>query len=203
MNGPFSLGSQKLEIVHHWPLFLRPRTKAAAPVAFPSPHTARQYPTVEELSIEIQPIDMDLVGSAQDLIARAESVPERLRDLFRLVHELRPTHATFELSERADIFVAPGDAEQVDSELDLLFREGRVRDDMAEYGMELRLPMTYKRFDGEDSSVEDMAARPAEHQLTVEMDIWLLNDSDGVEGNSEGFDDAAGWTDWGGQGGDG
>ncbi|CEM22529.1 unnamed protein product [Vitrella brassicaformis CCMP3155] len=178
---------KKLEIVHNEPLFFnRPRTKAAAPVAFPSPHTARQYPTVEELSIEIQPIDMYMVASAQDIYnARAESVPERLRDLFRLIHEVRPKHATtFKLNERADIFTAPSDADRVENELDLLFRQGRVRDGMAEYGMEVPFPIAYKRFDdynGQGSSIEDLAARPREHQLTVTMLIWPWDDSDADE----------------------
>jgi len=50
---------KKLEIWYDEPLsFDRPPTKAAAPVAFPSPNTARQYPRVQELSIEISPIRM-------------------------------------------------------------------------------------------------------------------------------------------------
>ncbi|CEM01931.1 unnamed protein product [Vitrella brassicaformis CCMP3155] len=186
---------KKLEIVHNEPLFFdRPRTKAAAPVAFPSPQTTRQYPRVQELNIEIKAIPINMVGSAEDIYnARAESVPMRLGDLFRLVHELRPKHATFKLSERADIFTAPGNADQVESELDLLFREGRVREDMAEYGMELRLPMLYRRYDGEDSSIEDLAAGPNEHELTVEMVIWPWDDSDDEE--DMGLDDEEGWRD--------
>ncbi|CEM28270.1 unnamed protein product [Vitrella brassicaformis CCMP3155] len=139
---------KKLEIWYDEPLsFDRPPTKAAAPVAFPSPNTARQY-------------------------------PRRLRDLFRLVHELRPKRATFKLNERADIFTTPGNASQVERDLDSLFRQSRVRGDMADYGMELRRPMFYKRYDGQDSSVKDLAARPREHQLTVKMVIWPWDDSD-------------------------
>ncbi|CEL93911.1 unnamed protein product [Vitrella brassicaformis CCMP3155] len=183
---------KKLEIVYDVPLFDRPRTKAAAPVAFPSPHTTRQYPTVEELSIEIGMDDEDVQRTNNP---RAESVPERLRDPFRLVHEVRPTHATFKLTERADIFAVPGDADQVENELSLLFREGRVRDDMAEYGMEVRRPNTYTRYDGEQSSADELAVRPHEHELAVTMVMWPVDDSDGVEEEREGIDDEEGWTD--------
>jgi len=182
-----------LEVKYDEPLFfVYPYTKAAAPVAFPSPHTTREYPTVEELSIEMKPTDTHMLARALARLqdsnnandwhtynlraqrfynARAERVPERLRDLFRLVHEVRPKHATFKLRERADTFTAPSDADQVQRELDLLLRESRVRDDMAEYGMEVRLPMAYRRFNGMQCSAKYMAAWPAKHELTVEMDI--------------------------------
>jgi len=98
---------------------------------------------------------------------------------------VRPKHATtFKLNERADIFTAPSDADRVENELDLLFRQGRVRDGMAEYGMEVPFPIAYKRFDdynGQGSSIEDLAARPREHQLTVTMLIWPWDDSDADE----------------------
>ncbi|CEL92636.1 unnamed protein product, partial [Vitrella brassicaformis CCMP3155] len=187
---------KKLEIVYDEPLFFnKPRTKAAAPVAFPSPDTPRQYPTVEELSIEIKPIEISFVGVQAVYNARAESVPERLRDLFRLVHELRPKHATFKLSERADTFAAPGDGDQVESELDLLFRESRVRDDMAEYGMKLRFPNIGARYNGKYSSIEELEALPREHELAVEMAIWPLDNSDADGEEREGLDDEEGWTD--------
>ncbi|CEL96703.1 unnamed protein product [Vitrella brassicaformis CCMP3155] len=158
---------KKLEMAYDEPLSLT----RAAPVAFPSPQTTRQYPKVQELAIEIRPIDTEFFvdENFQNIYnARAESVLERLRDLFRLVHELRPKHATFKLTERADIFAAPEAAALVESELILLFIQGRVRNDMAEYGMEVTRP-TYARFDGEDSSIEELVVRPAEHELTVEM----------------------------------
>ncbi|CEM01618.1 unnamed protein product [Vitrella brassicaformis CCMP3155] len=178
---------KKLEIEHDEPLFFnRPRIKAAAPVAFPSPDTTRQYPTVEELSIEISPIDMD-VGSYQDIYnARAESVPDRLRDLFRLVHEVRPSHATLNLGERADIFSAPGDADGIKSELKSLFGQGRVRQDMPEYRMEATR-LAYKRFDEEETSDDELAQRPREHEWTVEMEMWPVGDAGDGEKGTEGM----------------
>ncbi|CEM01923.1 unnamed protein product [Vitrella brassicaformis CCMP3155] len=186
---------KKLEMAYSEPLFFtQPHTKAAAPIAFPSPQTTRQYPRVQELTIETRPIDLSMTGSLEDINnATAESVPERLRDLFRLVHELRPKHATFKLNERADIFTTPTHAREVERQLDPLFRQSRVREDMAEYGMEVRFPITYRRFDEQGSSIEDLAVRPAEHQLTVTMDMWPLDDSDDEE--DMGLDDEEGWRD--------
>jgi len=206
-----------LEVKYDEPLFfVYPYTKAAAPVAFPSPHTTREYPTVEELSIEMKPTDTHMLARALARLqdsnnandwhtynlraqrfynARAERVPERLRDLFRLVHEVRPKHATFKLRERADTFTAPSDADQVQRELDLLLRESRVRDDMAEYGMKLRFPNIGARYNGKYSSIEELEALPREHELAVEMAIWPLDNSDADGEEREGLDDEEGWTD--------
>ncbi|CEM11332.1 unnamed protein product [Vitrella brassicaformis CCMP3155] len=172
---------KKLAIRRAKPLsFSRPRTKAAAPVAFPSPHTPRQYPAVQDLSMQISPIDHPM-GDQDIYNPTAGSVPELLRDLFRLVHELRPEHATLKLSERADIFTAPGDADQIKSQLDSLFRQGRVRGDMPEYGMEVTR-LAYERFDEEESSNRRYAQRPRQPQLTVEMEMRPVGDAAEEEG---------------------
>ncbi|CEL95610.1 unnamed protein product [Vitrella brassicaformis CCMP3155] len=182
---------KKLDIADFSLFLYRPCTKAAAPVAFPSPDTARQYPRVQDLSIEIRPIDHPM-GDQDIYNPTAGSVPERLRDLFRLVHEVRPERATLNLSERADIFTAPGEPDRIKSQLDLLFREGRVREDMAEYAMEVRLPNIYRRYDGEESSLHELAARPREHEVTVKMEMWPLDDCDDEEGMEGGEGQ---WTD--------
>ncbi|CEL95608.1 unnamed protein product, partial [Vitrella brassicaformis CCMP3155] len=154
------------------------------------PHTIRQYPRVQDLSIEIGPFgefSYDVASDQDIYTARAESVPERLRDLFRLVHELRPRHATLKLSERADILTASGDADQIKSQLDSLFRQGRVRQAMPEYAMEVTR-LAYERFDEEETSDVELAQRPREHEWTVEMEMRPVGDAAEEEG-SEGMAD--------------